>query len=196
MRKGGRRHAAVGGVQVHATSVCTARCYFLQLANHRLSGKGGKREEVLEVSKSMQAALVEPNVIPYDSLITACAYGEKTKPNVISYSSLITACAHAEKTKPNAIYYNSLITACAYGGKTKPNVISYNSLITACANRNKAEELDALESMQAAGLKLDVISYNSLITAHAEDAKGGTKMHTHAGGRRNAANPESSKQLG
>ena len=67
--------------------------------------------------------------------------------DVISYNSLITACAHGGKTKVALDVFKSMRTA-----GVEPDVISYSSLITACANGGKTEEaLDVFEAMQAAG---------------------------------------------
>ena len=62
----------------------------------------------------MQAAGVKPDAISYNSLITACAKGDRTEEALDVFEFM-----QAAEVEPDVFSYNSLITACAKGGKTE-----------------------------------------------------------------------------
>ncbi|CAN0038447.1 unnamed protein product, partial [Choristocarpus tenellus] len=127
------------------------------------------------ILKEMKAGGTVPNVITYNSCITACGRGKQWKtalsllgemkangvvPNVITYNSCITACGHGKQWKAAL----SLLEEMKANGVV-PNVITYNSCITACGGAGQWEAaLSLLEEMKANGVVPDVITYSSCIT--------------------------------
>ena len=105
----------------------------------------------MDVFEFMQTAGKEPNLISYNSLITACAKGVKTKEALDAFKSM-----QAAGEEPDIITYSSLIKACAKGVKTQV-------------------ALDVFKSMQAVGQEPNVISYDSLITACAPSCEHGNQ---------------------
>ena len=65
----------------------------------------------LDMFKAMQKAVERPNVITYNSVITACAKGGKTQEALDMFKAMQNA-----GEKPDVITYSSVITACANGG--------------------------------------------------------------------------------
>ena len=83
------------------------------------------------------------------------------EPNVITYSALISACEKGQKPE-DAI---ELFKAMKWEGVV-PDVITYNALISACEKGQKFEQaLKLFHAMQQQGVVPDVITYNALISA-------------------------------
>ncbi|MBW8831171.1 MAG: hypothetical protein JF606_17460 [Burkholderiales bacterium] len=139
------------------------------------------------VKAMVEQAGVDPDVITYNALISACEKAGKVEraleifegmraagiiPNVITYSALISACEKAGKVKTALKFFDGMRAAGII-----PNVITYSALISACEKAGQAElALKIFDDMRAAGIIPNVITYNALISAcvrggHSADAR-------------------------
>ncbi|KAK3262832.1 hypothetical protein CYMTET_28338, partial [Cymbomonas tetramitiformis] len=144
---------------------------------------------------------VEPNVITYNSLISACEKGGQWEKALEVFAGMKKA-----GVEPNVITYSSLISACEKGGQwekalevfagmkkagVEPDVITYNSLISACEKGGQWEKaLEVFAGMKKAGVEPDVITYSSLISACEKGGQWEKALEVFAGMKKAGVEPD------
>jgi pentatricopeptide repeat protein len=145
--------------------------------------------------KAMEEAGVDPDVITYNALISACEKAGEVETALTTFNDM-----RAAGIIPNLITYNALISACEKAGEVEtalkifednmqaagiiPDVITYNALISACEKAGKVERAQEIfEGMRAAGIIPDVITYSALISACEKAGQAGQALEIFEGMR-------------
>lgn len=142
----------------------------------------GRRQEwaqALWVLSDLRVRGLEPNVITYSALVSACTKGSKWQMALNLMSEMKDA-----GLKPDVVSCNAAISACEKGGKwqealsflgemkelgLKPNTITFNSAITACASNGQVQQALALfDTME----EVEVEPNSSTFTALANISEG------------------------
>ncbi|CAK0868927.1 unnamed protein product [Prorocentrum cordatum] len=119
---------------------------------------------------------VAPNVITYNSLISACEKG-----NNLAKATELFDMLQRDNCEPTVITYNAMMSACARGRdlekaqelfdamqqkEIRPDAVSYNALISACEKSRQPERaLGLLDQMQENRVTPTIVSWSTAITA-------------------------------
>jgi len=133
-----------------------------------------------KVAKRMQAQRLEPTVVTYTSLISACGVAGEWE----RAESLFVR-MRSKGLRPTVVTYNALLMALEKGGQweraievltemreesnIEPDIIGYNTCISACKKVGRWDRALALvHQLRAHGLRANVVTYSALISALAE----------------------------
>eukprot|EP00897_Mesotaenium_endlicherianum_P009006 jgi/Mesen1/8133/ME000437S07230 len=147
-----------------------------------------KYEAALELLERMKAEGVAPNLVTYNTVMTACAKGglpwdglihlfaqmrrEAIQPNIMTYNTLMSACMNRRLTEEAGMVFRTLVEA-----GVAPDQATYWCLVEAYALAQRLPDAQALlAEMEADGNVPEVVAYNTLI-----DAFGRRGMYLQAG---------------
>ncbi|CAD7695714.1 unnamed protein product [Ostreobium quekettii] len=139
-------------------------------------------EIALELFDRMKSNGVTPDLIAFNSAITAAAKAERLEealgifsdmaparvcPDVVTYGALLSACANVAAWEQALELFNKMES---FG--IKPNVVTYTALMSACQRAGMwVKAVEVFKRMEVAGVQADLKAYNSLISACAVGAE-------------------------
>jgi len=149
-----------------------------------------KWAKAFDVLTEMRQLSIEPNVVCYTALITACDKTNQPKKALELLDTMLM-----EGVEPDVVAYNAVITACSNGQMPEsaeekcaemqergltPNVVTYTSLIRAWGqSRHPQRVWEVFNAMKEAGEKPNVITFSSLIQAadRCQDPEKGLRIY-------------------
>ena len=148
----------------------------------RNNARGGVLwERAIELLRRMHRCGVAPDVVSYNSTISACEKAGQweralellsemqehgLEPDVISYSATISACEKGGEWRRALELFNEMRRR---RPEIEPNSFIYNAMISACEKARGGAEwqcaIELLDEMTERGIEPDVISYSAAISA-------------------------------